>query len=54
MMGGALLTPGIAALTLFAGFFGLIALRVPVAFALGLACLPVMVIEPPFSRLYPR
>jgi tripartite ATP-independent transporter DctM subunit len=51
MMGGALLTPGIAALVLFTGFFALIALRVPVAFALGLACLPVMAIEPRLSPM---
>jgi tripartite ATP-independent transporter DctM subunit len=40
------LTPGIASLLLFGVFFVLLALRVPVAFALGLACLPIMVIEP--------
>ena len=42
MMGGSLLSPGMASLILFGGFFTLLALRVPVAFALGLACLPVM------------
>ena len=47
MSGGAALTPAIAALVLFGAFFTLMALRVPIAFALGLACLPVMVIEPP-------
>jgi tripartite ATP-independent transporter DctM subunit len=40
------LTPGVAALMLFGVFFTLLAIRVPVAFALGLACLPIMVIEP--------
>jgi tripartite ATP-independent transporter DctM subunit len=40
------LSPGYAALILFGVFFALLAVRVPVAFALGLACLPVMVIEP--------
>ncbi len=51
MMGGAVLTPGVAAIVLFGLFFGLIALRVPVAFALGLACLPVMAIEPRLSPM---
>src|SRR5215207_5337059 len=36
------LSPGMAALILFGAFFILIALRVPVAFALGLACLPLL------------
>jgi tripartite ATP-independent transporter DctM subunit len=47
---GALLTPGEASLILFGLFFSLMALRVPVAIALGLACLPVLVIE---ERLSP-
>ncbi len=51
MMGGSLLTPGTASLILFGGFFTLLALRVPVAFALGLACLPVMAIEPRLSPM---
>jgi hypothetical protein len=34
----AAMTPGTAALLLFGSFFTLIALRVPVAVALGLAC----------------
>lgn len=46
MMGGNVLAPGDAAWILFGGFFGLLALRVPVAVALGMACLPVMLIEP--------
>ena len=50
-MGGALLTPGMASIILFGGFFTLLALRVPVAFALGLACLPVMAIEPRLSPM---
>jgi tripartite ATP-independent transporter DctM subunit len=45
-MMGATLTAGQAALILFGSFFGLLALRVPVAFALGLACLPILAIEP--------
>jgi tripartite ATP-independent transporter DctM subunit len=40
------LSPGMAALCLFGVFFLLLALRVPVAFALGLACLPLLVAEP--------
>ena len=46
MMGGNVLTPSEAAWILFGGFFALLALRVPVAVALGMACLPVMLIEP--------
>jgi tripartite ATP-independent transporter DctM subunit len=46
---GAALSPGTAALILFGGFFGLLALRVPVAFALGLAALPILLIEPRLS-----
>ncbi|MCA3357991.1 MAG: TRAP transporter large permease [Roseomonas sp.] len=45
-MGGNVLAPGEAAWILFGGFFALLALRVPVAVALGMACLPVMLIEP--------
>jgi len=44
--GGAVLSPAVASWILFGVFFGLMALRVPVAFALGLACLPILVIEP--------
>jgi tripartite ATP-independent transporter DctM subunit len=47
----AALTPGMAALILFGGFFLLLVLRVPVAIALGLACLPMLVIEPRLSPL---
>ncbi len=49
-MTGAVLTPGEASLVLFSLFFGLMLLRVPVAIALGLACLPVLVVE---ERLSP-
>jgi tripartite ATP-independent transporter DctM subunit len=45
------LSPGMAALVLFGAFFALLVLRVPVAFALGLACLPVLVIEPRLSPM---
>src|SRR6186713_2569301 len=47
----ATLTPSAAALWLFGGFFLLMILRVPVAFALGLACLPVLFIEPRLSPM---
>jgi tripartite ATP-independent transporter DctM subunit len=50
-MTGALLTPGEAALILFGVFFGLMFLRVPIAFALALACLPILVIEPRLSAM---
>src|SRR6266850_5347381 len=45
-MTGAVLSPGTASWILFGVFFGLMALRVPVAVALGLACLPILIIEP--------
>ncbi|MEO8135926.1 MAG: TRAP transporter large permease [Betaproteobacteria bacterium] len=50
-MTGAALAPGVAALWLFGGFFLLLLLRVPVAFALGLSCLPVLMIEPRLSPM---
>ncbi|MDH4174922.1 MAG: TRAP transporter large permease [Betaproteobacteria bacterium] len=50
-MTGAALDPATASLMMFGGFFLLLALRVPIAFALGLACLPVFVIE---DRLTPQ
>jgi len=40
-----------AALVLFGTFFALLAVRVPVAFALGLAALPILVIEPRLSPM---
>ena len=43
------LSPGMASLILFGVFFTLLAVRVPVAFALGLACLPILLIEPRLS-----
>lgn len=45
-MTGTVLSSGQAAAVLFGCFFTLLFLRVPVAFALGLACLPVLIIEP--------
>ncbi len=50
-MTGAALTPAVAAMLLFGTFFALMVLRVPVAFALGLACLPVLFIEPRLSPM---
>ena len=46
MSGASLLSPGTASWILFGVFFSLMFLRVPVAFALGLACLPILVLEP--------
>jgi tripartite ATP-independent transporter DctM subunit len=51
MTGATLLDPGTASLLMFGVFFALLALRVPVAFALGLACLPIFVME---DRLTPQ
>ena len=51
MMTAVALTPGTAAMVLFGVFFLLLILRVPVAFALGLACLPVLLFEPRLSPM---
>src|SRR5688500_19434229 len=50
MTGGSVLSPAMASVILFGVFFLLLAWRVPVAFALGLACLPILIIE---DRLSP-
>ncbi|MFM8637791.1 MAG: TRAP transporter large permease [Betaproteobacteria bacterium] len=50
-MSSSLLSPSMAALVLFGAFFLLLAVRVPVAFALGLASLPVLVLEPRLSPM---
>ncbi len=47
----AALTPSMAALILFGTFFFLLAVRVPVAFSLGLATLPILVFEPRLSPM---
>jgi len=49
--GATVLAPGTASLIMFGVLFALLILRVPVAFALGLACLPVFIIE---DRLTPQ
>ena len=51
MMTSIALTPGMAALVLFGMFFTMLIVRVPVAFALGLACLPVLMFEPRLSPM---
>src|SRR5436189_5050930 len=48
-MTGTVLSAGQAALVLFGTFIALLIVRVPVAFALGLACLPILAIEPRLS-----
>jgi tripartite ATP-independent transporter DctM subunit len=50
-MGGNVLAAGTAAQILFGVFFTLLVLRVPVAVALGLACLPILLIEPRLSPM---
>src|SRR5215204_4525526 len=45
------LTPGMAAIVLFGSFFFLLILRVPVAFALGLSCMPVLIYDPRLSPM---
>ena len=50
-MGQLLFSPGQAAALLFGVFFLLLALRVPVAVALGLACLPMLALEPQLSLM---
>ena len=51
MMTAVALTPSMAALILFGVFFVMLVVRVPVAFALGLACLPILLIEPRLSPM---
>src|SRR3989454_11827912 len=50
-MTSAALSPGMAPLSLFGVFCVLLVARVPVAFALGLACLPILLIEPRLSPM---
>ncbi|MEZ5843216.1 MAG: TRAP transporter large permease [Hyphomicrobiaceae bacterium] len=50
-MAGSVLSPGQGALILFVVFFSLMFMRVPVAFALGLACLPIFMIEPRLGEM---
>src|SRR5256884_8779735 len=50
-MSGGVLSAGQAALVLFGVFIALLIVRVPVAFALGLACLPILLIEPRLSMM---
>jgi tripartite ATP-independent transporter DctM subunit len=50
-MTGSVLSSGQAAAILFGLFFLLLFLRVPVAFALALACLPILMIEPRLSAM---
>ena len=50
-MMGTVLSPGMAALILFGIFFFCLFIRVPVAFALALACLPILLIEPRLSAM---
>ena len=50
-MTGAAMSPGMAGLMLFGVFFALLIARVPVAFALGLASLPVLIIEERLSAM---
>jgi tripartite ATP-independent transporter DctM subunit len=49
--GATILDPGTASIIMFGVFFALLVLRVPIAFALGLACLPIFIIE---DRLTPQ
>lgn len=51
MIGGNVISPNQAAQILFGIFFLLLVLRVPVAVALGLACLPILLIEPRLSPM---
>src|SRR5258707_9451680 len=50
-MSGTVFSAGQAAMVLFGTFIGLLIVRVPVAFALGLACLPILLIEPRLSMM---
>ena len=46
------MSPGDVALILFGTFAALVILRVPVAFALGLAILPVMILQGPRDQAW--
>src|SRR5256886_14616978 len=50
-MTGTVLSAGQAAAVLFGTVIALLIARVPVAFALGLACLPILLIEPRLSMM---
>src|SRR5881394_397975 len=50
-MSGGVLSAGQAALVLFGVFIAMLIVRVQVAFALGLACLPILLIEPHLSMM---
>jgi len=50
-MSSAALSPGMASIILFGIFAALLVARVPVGFALGLACLPILVVEPRLSPM---
>lgn len=50
-MTGSVLSAGQGAFILFSIFFVLLFLRVPIAFALGLACLPIFLIEPRLGEM---
>src|SRR3954465_6920029 len=50
-MSGNVLSAGQAAMVLFGVFIGLLIIRVPVAFSLGLACLPILIVEPRLSPM---
>src|SRR3954453_5771914 len=50
-MSGNILSAGQAAMVLFGTFVGLLIIRVPVPFAIGLACVPILLIEPHLSLM---
>src|SRR5258706_273138 len=50
-MMSAALFPGAAAIVLFCTFLSLFVLRVPVAIAIGLACLPSLILQPRLSSM---
>jgi tripartite ATP-independent transporter DctM subunit len=50
-MSGSVLSAGEAASVLFGLLVGLLVMRVPVGFALGLACVPILLIEPRLSMM---
>src|SRR5258707_6785977 len=50
-MSAGVLSAGQAAAVLFGAFIALLIVRVPVAFALGLACVPILLIEPHLSMM---
>ena len=47
------MSPGLVALIMFGSLVALVLLRIPVSFALGLACIPVLIADARLTRSPP-